>query len=470
MGRALLTFRAARPAARAVLVAACAAALAACAGERPPETRISDSGAAIEQTSGHRDLPCAACHSGALTGTRRAAVPRESCVTSGCHVEGGPPEVTTATATFAHRDHARDGEVALSCAGCHTHDSGTEPLRVSIDACALCHLNTIESGKADDCRLCHVKPQHVALTSQALPIPHSNLPWVETGCVRCHYDVAEAPTRVAAARCVTCHQRDTSVVALGIGTDLHPRHVGVTCTACHEGESHRVRAMSSAVQLVCADCHTSAHALPLGNGGWTDDATCTNCHQTVHQQQQRLLLGVLPDAQAAPSSKFIAGMTCRSCHMRTERALASGDPIRGQAEACAGCHRTEYRQVLDWWLDGTRERTRSVGAYVRRAETDLLGGTDSVRAKVAAAGALIRLVEEAGGQHNLELSDRIFRESVQHVRSAYAAAGRVAPQPPTLGSPAHEGMCSFCHYSPDEPWNFRRMSDSFHREVLRQNP
>lgn len=463
MGRALLTWRAASAAACALTL------LTACAQERVPEARLSDSGAVIESASGHSDLPCAACHAGELTGSRRPAVPRESCAASGCHEEGGPPEVSTATATFAHRDHAQDGEVALSCAGCHTHDSGEEPLRVSIDACALCHLSDIESARADDCRVCHVTPQHVALTSQALPIPHSTLPWVETGCVRCHYDVAEAPTRVATSRCRTCHEGDTALVARGIGADLHPAHRSVTCTACHEGESHRVRAMSSAVQLVCADCHTTAHALPLGDGAFDDDPTCTNCHQVVHQAQQRLLLGVLPDAQAAPSSKFIAGMTCRSCHIRSERAVASGDPIRGQAEACAGCHRTEYQQVLDWWLEGTRERTGSVGAYVRRAERDLAAVGDSGRARLAAAAALIALVEEAGGQHNLELSDRIFRESVQHVRAAYASARRVAPAPPVLGSPAHEGMCSFCHYSPDEPWNFRRMSDSFHREVLRQN-
>jgi hypothetical protein len=453
-----------------VLLTLCAAALfAACAPEEPPDATLAAATDSVARPDPHRELPCAACHTGDLTGSRRAAVPRESCATSGCHEEGGPPEVRTATATFPHRDHGREGDVALSCAGCHTHDTGTDPLRVSIDACALCHLGSIESGKPDDCRLCHVTPQHVALTSQALPIPHSSLPWVETGCVRCHYDVAEAPTRVAISRCTTCHERDSTVVARGIGTDLHPSHTGVTCTACHEGDAHRVRAMSSAVQLVCADCHTTAHDLEPGADGWTADAACTSCHLTVHQAQQRLLLGILPDAQAAPSSKFIAGITCRSCHIRTERAVASGDPIRGQAEACAGCHREEYGDVLDWWLEGTKERTRSVSAYVRRAETQLAGASvDSVQSLIAAADAMMRLVDEAGGQHNLELSDRIFRESVQRVQSAYAAAGRVPPAAPALGSPAHEGMCSFCHYSPDEPWNFRRMSDSFHREVLRQ--
>jgi hypothetical protein len=454
---------------RALLTICAAALLAACAVDETPESQLAAGSQAGAPADPHSGLPCAACHSGALTGSRRAAVPRSACATSGCHEEGGPAQATTATATFQHRDHARDGEVALSCAGCHTHDTGTQPLRVSIDACALCHLSTIESGTPDDCRLCHVTPQHVALTSQALPIPHSALPWVETGCVRCHYDVAEAPTRVAMVRCTGCHERDSAVIARGIGTDLHPSHTGVTCTACHEGESHRVRAMSSAVELVCSDCHTTAHALTL-NEAWSRVGACTSCHVTVHQPQQRLLLGLLPGAQAAPSSKFTAGMTCRSCHIRTARSVASGDPIRGQAEACSSCHRTEYRQVLDWWLEGTRARTRAVVAYVRRAETDLATADDSARALVATADGMIRLVQDAGGQHNLELSDRIFRESVQRVRSAYAAAGRAPPVAPGLGSPAHEGMCSFCHYSPDEPWNFRQMSDSFHREVLRRSP
>ncbi|HSJ25469.1 MAG TPA: cytochrome c3 family protein, partial [Longimicrobiales bacterium] len=296
--------------------------------------------------------------------------------------------------------------------------------------------------------------------------PHSALPWVETGCSRCHYDVAEAATRVESTRCATCHGDDDALVARGAGTNLHPTHTAVTCTACHQGDTHRVRAMSSAVQLACADCHVRAHDVTLP-GEWRDDRTCNSCHETVHQSQQRLLLGMLPGEQASPSSKFIAGMTCRSCHIRTERTVASGAAIRGQAEACASCHTTEYRQVLDWWVDGTRSRSASVSAWVSRAQSELGPvADDSATALLASSAAMVSLVAEAGGHHNLELSDRIFREAVARVLQAYTMSRRPPPQAPVLGSPAHEGVCSYCHYSPDDPWDFRRMSDRFHRSVM----
>ena len=179
----------------------------------------------------------------------------------------------------------------------------------------------------------------------------------------------------------------------------------------------------------------------------------------------------LPGEPVQPSYKFIAGMTCRSCHIRNERTVAAatgGDAIRGQAEACSSCHRTEYRRVLNWWLDGTRQRTRQVAAYVGAAATDLADvQSDSARALVASAEAMMQLVSTAGGQHNLELTDRIFRQSVDRVRQAYVLAGRVPPPAPALGSAAHEGTCTHCHYSPDDPWDFRRMSDAFHRDVLK---
>jgi hypothetical protein len=457
---------------RALLILCAATLLAACdAVVVPDRERVTDggvpvgtdgSGLPVGATDPHADLPCAACHNGPVAGDRIAGVPRESCATSGCHEEGGPSQVSTQTATFQHRDHGRDGEVFLTCTGCHTHTEGRTPLHVSLDACALCHLPDIRTGGADECRLCHLTPQHVAMTSQGMPVPHSSLPWIETGCVRCHYDVSEAQTRVETTRCLACHDGDAGIVDRGIATDLHPSHNTMSCVSCHEGDAHRVRAMSTAVQLACADCHATEHDIAVGADAATA-VTCNGCHETVHQPQQRMLLGMLPGEPASPSSKFIAGMTCRSCHVRTAASDVSGDAVRGHADACASCHRTEYRQVLDWWVEGTRSRTRSVGAFVQRAAGELAGaGPDSVAALIASSQAMLSLVEDAGGHHNLEFTDRIFRESVRRVSRAYALAGRVPPAAPALGSPAHEGMCSYCHYSPNDPWDFRRMSPEFH--------
>jgi hypothetical protein len=447
--------------------------LAACGGPQatgePGARRAGESDQAAAMSTGHVGMACGSCHAGERADSGRASVPRGTCMASGCHTDGGPESVSYGTVTFPHRNHGREGEVLASCAGCHDHHAGEEALHVEGDACALCHLGAVSGKSSAECRLCHQTPDHVATTSQALPIPHSALPWVETGCVRCHYDVAEPRVKVRTARCAACHADLAAVTAAAIGDDLHPRHEGVSCTSCHSPGAHRVKAMSSAVSLVCADCHTREHGLELAIA-WNDSRTCNSCHSAVHQEQQQLLLGavVLEDTRSsAPSSKFLAGVTCRSCHIRELAADTAGAAIRGQAEACAGCHRTEYRRVLDWWLAGTRDRTRVMLAFTGRATQDLESAPDSARALVAGARELVALVERAGGQHNLELADRIFRASRDRVVRAYTLAGRRAPPPPDLGTTAHEGLCTYCHYGPGGAGNLRNMPADFHENVMR---
>jgi len=422
--------------------------------------------AATTPTDPHGELACAACHQGERAELGRAAVPRAACAASGCHEDGGPVEVELATARFRHRNHARNGDIEASCAGCHTHASGEEPLVASVDACAVCHLSEVAGAEAQDCRLCHTEPSHVQLTSQGVPVPHSSLPWIETGCVRCHYDVAEPPVEVSTARCAACHEDLQALTRAGIGEDLHPAHLGNTCTACHEAGTHRVRAMSSAVDLVCADCHRREHGIDVGTEHEVS-ATCGACHRDSHAAQQSLLLGILPGdpREAAPSTKFLAGLTCRSCHIEVMR--GGIEPIRGQARSCQGCHRDEYAVVLDWWIRGLDQRLDIAGRYVDRARRDVTR-PDSARALVERASAYIGLVREAGGQHNLELSDQVFRQSLDLALQAYRAAGQTAPVPPHLGTEPHAGLCSYCHYRLDEPWNYDRMSEALHQDILEQ--
>ncbi|MEX0892552.1 MAG: cytochrome c3 family protein [Gemmatimonadota bacterium] len=410
----------------------------------------------------HAELSCAVCHQGGSADAGRSAVPREACTS--CHEDVGPAVVSIGTVTFGHREHGGD-DVPLTCAGCHTHESWPAPLTAGVDACALCHAGQLTGEEPDACRTCHTQPQHVTLTSQGLPVPHSTLPWVETGCIRCHYDVAEPTTTVSAARCAACHDDAGTVAERSIGENLHPVHAGVTCTACHEAGSHHVRALSSAVALVCTDCHQLAHGQAL-EGPLAGSTTCAACHGTVHQAQQRLLLGLFDGAQAAPSAKFLAGITCRSCHVP---APADGpeDAVRGQATTCQACHTEEYGQVLDWWLSGIRERTRVVDRYVADAGRVLAAGASAEAVRhLDAARSMVGLVREAGGQHNLELADRLLRSALERAAEAYMASGRAPPSPPALGTRPHAGLCTYCHYGPDEPWDYSRMPAEFHERVL----
>lgn len=445
---------------RSLLIAAAVCAAFGCTPARAPST---GTGAAA-----HADLTCAACHLGGLPVTAaNARVRDEACAAGGCHADDGPADVQLANVSFRHRDHARTGPIKATCAGCHTHPADTQDRNLvsTGEACALCHAEALAGRRSEDCRTCHKDPEHVPLTSQGVPIPHSALAASRTGCLRCHYDVA-APTRtVSSRRCASCHGAGT--LARGVGENLHPVHAGVACTGCHEGVRHRVLAMSSAVVLECRDCHAAAHGVrtaDLGNAS----GVCTPCHATTHQAQQRLVLGEVPGVSSEPSMKFTAGLTCRSCHAarRTDGGPAS-EPLRGQAAACAGCHRTEYRQVLAWWMEGTRQREALVGAYLRQAETALRAAApDSARRLLAWTRSTLALVNAGGGEHNLDLTDSMLRQGLSTVRAAYGLAGVPAPPPPTLGSVPHVGFCSYCHYSLTERWQFERMPSEFHRSVL----
>ena len=450
---------------RSLLIAAAATLLFGCEIERPSRAAPADGAAvaAADTADAHKDLACASCHNGEKTEKSRASVTREACAASGCHEDGGPPQVTLATAEFEHRNHAAQSEITVNCAGCHTHDAGDQPLRASVDACALCHGANLAGKTSEECRLCHTEPKHVTLTSQGIPVAHSSLPWLETGCARCHFDVMQPQKKVAMGKCLSCHEAGHELTKEAIAADLHPTHRGVTCTSCHEAGLHQVTEMSSAVALNCADCHTRDHDQPTTSAS---TKTCAACHGDAHQAQQRMVLGIVGDGRIVPSAKFLTGATCRSCHAPPQvRTTASDEPRRGQAEACAGCHPSEYERVLDWWVDGSASRERRARAYVSATRNTLVQAPDSAARLLARATQSLDLVRTAGGQHNLELADLIYREAVSQAATAYRVAGRTAPPLPDFGNVPHVGTCSFCHYGSSEQWNYRGMPRGFHEKL-----
>jgi hypothetical protein len=305
------------------------------------------------------------------------------------------------------------------------------------------------------------------MTSQGVAIPHEGLPWIEGGCLRCHYAVSRPVHEVPLDRCAACHDDVDAVTAAGIGEDLHPTHAGNSCGACHEEDNHRIEAMSSAVDLDCSACHTTEHGVEVDHA-WLNPGTCGTCHQGVHQGPQRIMLGILPDAEAAlPSEHFMDGLTCASCHIPPD----DGDPgiLSGTARACVQCHRSEYATVLAWWTAGIAERTRLVDRYMAGAEEAVAGrpADDPGVQSTARARMLLSLIQESGGQHNLPLAHQVFEEVVADASEAYRLASRGAPPAPQLGRAPRQGICVFCHYRLGEPGFSETMDDAFHREVFR---
>lgn len=437
-------------------------------GASPGAARLATSRTA-GRAGPHAELACASCHRGDLADRGVAAVPGAACAASGCHADAGPAEVTVAGVTLPHRNHTDEaGSVAMSCAGCHSHQEGSEPLSGSTDACGLCHAEQLSGENPADCRQCHRSPAHEGQTSQGLDVPHEGMPWIEGECVRCHYDVAEPKTGVSPGTCGACHTDLESITARSIGEDLHPGHTDVACHACHGESSHRIVAMSSAVSLECSQCHVQAHVVEV-SPSFPGSVTCNRCHGGVHVEQQRLVLGVIPGfPNARPSEKFVDGLTCRSCHVPVapteQQATVTGSPV-----SCSGCHRSEYATVLRWWNRGTEERTRLVDDYLRSVEARL--PADPPPGAVEAMGdaeALLALVRDAGAQHNLPLAHRLFEASVERAGEAARAAGQAAPRAPDLGRLPRMGLCTYCHYRLDDPWQFGDMPGDFHREVLQR--
>jgi hypothetical protein len=383
----------------------------ACAVERPPPDPAGN---------GHAQLACAACHQGGIADRELASVPPETCQGSDCHALDIPGEVVLSSVRFTHQGHGSTETLAVGC----------------------------------------------GMTSQGLPVPHQGLPWIEGGCLRCHYAVARPVHEVSVARCAQCHEDATAATQAGIGEDLHPTHTSVGCGSCHEADNHRIEAMSSAVELECITCHHVEHDVEVGAVAMDSDA-CNECHRGVHVDEQRLLLGILPETpSAAPSDHFMDGLTCRSCHWEGD--ATTDHRTRGSSEACVACHRPEYAIVFRWWTQGIEERTRLVERYVAGAESAVAGRAEADQAvkSFARARQLLTVIRTAGGQHNLPLTHRIFEDALAASADAYRLSGRGVPTPPQLGRAPRQGLCAYCHYRLREPGLTEGMDDAFHREVM----
>ncbi len=447
-----------------------------CAPEIPPAA----SGAPGDP---HASLTCASCHEYRLATPAQLAVdrllhpdsvagqapvPEETCTTAGCHADQGPREVEFRSLSFEHRQHGGDTVVAMGCVACHAHQRGGEPLTAGLDPCSLCHLGAQSAGNMGECRQCHSSLDHISFSSQGVEVPHEGLSWLDGGCVRCHYDVTRARIDVPALSCRGCHSDEDQVLARGIGEDLHLSHVAVGCMSCHEGEAHRIRAMSSSVALICAECHREPHAVPT-SVQWPGTATCNACHTGAHLEQQQMVLGLVPVFEDSdPSVKFIAGLTCTSCH-QPALSLDPAAPVRAPAESCQGCHPDEYATVLEWWQRGGETRVARVQSALRSARQQIPATGDPL-ARLDSAQLLVEVVQAGRPEHNLLLSHRILVRASDLVTEAYVLAGRPPPSQPALGRQPHEGLCSYCHYRADDPWLFEEMSGPFHREALGIRP
>ena len=195
--------------------------------------------------------------------------------------------------------------------------------------------------------------------------------------------------------------------------------------------------------------------------------------------QQALFLGYVPGRTISqPSFKFLSGMTCRSCHTRGgEPVIPAADvtpddhiaATAGTPASCGACHRPEYGRIPAWWSQGGRQRVAAVRSYLERAERSLGESMpDTASVLLGRARSAVELVGEAGVQHNLELGDRVLRESLDHIGLAYRLSAQFPPAAPDLGTPARRWFCSSCHYPIGQPAITGTMPSEPHAELRRK--
>ncbi|HSG07838.1 MAG TPA: cytochrome c3 family protein [Longimicrobiales bacterium] len=411
------------------------------------------------QAEGHGPLACADCHQGDVADRGVAAVPSRSCNRRACHGRDADEEVAFGVVSLSHKAHGTTDGPALECAACHIHGPAETALEVPVGTCALCHLEEMSGAGSADCATCHGVLQHDGETSQGVPVSHATLPWIGGRCVRCHYDVSPPDNAVQRVRCLTCHEEtppsDSS------SSELHQEHPQLNCTACHLPEAHSVRAMSTAIDLVCSDCHAEPHA--TGAPAMGRIGLCDGCHQDAHSDQQRMFLGlVADDVMPVPSEKFLMGLTCRSCHAHEDGLEARRSAAAGAS--CTGCHESPYSSVLAWWEDGVELRVRNVRSFIAAAER-LSAPADP---DLARAGALLDFIDRGRGVHNLTLTHRLLQRAVGLTAGVTAALGAQSLPTPPLGIAPDADLCSNCHYNLrfDAARSPLGMRDAFHRSVL----
>lgn len=381
-------------------------------------------------------------------------MPDVSCTTSRCHADGGPARVTARGVTFAHRRHPAAGKGSVACASCHTHEPGSTTLAAGTASCALCHYAAIAGSADTGCATCHPSPRHVRTTSQGVELPHALLKDAHIPCTRCHFQLVDGPVRTTRTRCLSCHPAgngQSRVDTTLTGSAAHAAHPTVACTACHEPVAHRVVAMSGSVELDCLTCHAPRHRRPMPSDTGRVQH-CPTCHANVHQDQQRMVLGLVPGERPSPSTMFTGGVTCRSCHQAAGRTPRPGAPLIGTPAACTGCHGGAWDGVLARWRRGYARRHDWVATYISAADRAL--GPDSApaaaRARLREATDLLAFVNRAGPLHNLPLTDRLMRRSLALAGEAYGLASRPVPAAPSLGPEVTSGHCLSCHYGIEE--------------------
>ena len=408
-------------------------------------------------TSTHRNVPCIKCHiapgikAEAMTkiqaanmvvkyftgayGTRPwAEIEDASCLRAGCHsdrlISG---LVDYKGVRFDHTQHL--GEVRrgiqLRCTSCHSQIVQGTHIAVTEATCFLCHFRDRPVGQPlAGCTGCHPSPSRV-VSPEGFAIDHTQYVRDRIDCLSCHSQVTAGSGAVEQSRCISCHNEPQRLNRFQDAQLLHRVHVAdhdVACIQCHTPIEHRIVSLTTTVEL-----------------------DCKSCHADVHRSQQQLYAGVGGHGTgAAPSSMFLARVSCLGCHSEASR-LKGHERVQLAGEtSCLACHGIRYANILPAWQRSMTAKEDRVAAVVAGARA--VAGAGPLRQRAVADSLLgqaennVELVRVGKGAHNIVYADRLLRAALDLVRAAVRAGSLPYTVPAVdLGPPVSGNACLQCH-------------------------
>lgn len=255
---------------------------------------------------------CDSCHTDTPHTDADKKQPHAKTACVGCHEPGGPAgryffQVPSRVAHFidgwtpATLKGSYGAVSESACASCHTRDIATVTVNAETGI-KMSHAEPLDASAT--CTDCHMLADGVVGSHNAGMNP----------CLRCH------DSKIASAKCETCHDKDTSAAARARSTSFQAVQVPeVRCGGCHDQKKecdtcHGTRlphsrafmagahARAGAVSFwyeggrTCARCHTAARR------------PCTKCHTT--------LLGRGHTSGMAAEHRQASSSACDSCHRR----------------------------------------------------------------------------------------------------------------------------------------------------------
>lgn len=296
-----------------------------------------------ERLAGRRD--CSECH-GFWGQSMQSA-----CLD--CHVE------IDEQIDGAHGLHGTlEGELANSCAACHSEHHGANFAIVNRQSFAMAGVTDpdvfdhsrlgflLDGAHLElDCTACH---ENAAVA--VLPPGEKRYLGLDRDCASCHEDPHEGRMQPA---CSACHGQVDFTVLRSEGHERHLPLVGghgdQDCRTCHPADdAHALEAMGPARSVAardCRDCHASPHAESfLGGVARAEErtlgASCSLCHLAEHLSFDEEEVEVTPAQHAAGGFPLDAPhheASCLDCHAGPAEDFAARYPGRGP-DTCSACH------------------------------------------------------------------------------------------------------------------------------------